>query len=50
MLPQITNETYTYQDKTVTVSGVRSFKCIHCDEVILEHDEVKRIEKIVCGE
>lgn len=47
MFKQITNETYVYQGKSIKVSNVHSFKCNYCDEVILEHDEVKRIEQVI---
>ena len=47
MYKQITNETYIYHDKSIQVSNVHSFKCSHCNEIILEHDEVKRIEQVV---
>lgn len=50
MYPQITDETYTYQGKSILVSNVHSFKCCCCNEVILESSEVKRIEYIVMGE
>ncbi len=50
MYPQVTDETYIYQGKSVLVSNVRSFKCYCCNEVILESSEVKRIEQIVVGE
>lgn len=47
MYMQITDETYVCRDKSIKVSNVLSFKCSHCGEVILEHDEVKRIEQVV---
>lgn len=47
MYKQITNETYVYQGKFIKVSNVQSFKCSCCDEVILEHNEVARIEQVI---
>ena len=47
MYRQITNETYVYNGKSIKVSNVQSFKCSYCDEVILEHAEVKRIEQVI---
>ena len=50
MYPQVTDETYTYQGKSILVSDVHSFKCCCCEEALLTSDEVKRIERIVRGE
>ena len=47
MYKQITNETYVYKNKSIEVSDVHSFKCSICSEVILELNEVARIERVI---
>jgi YgiT-type zinc finger domain-containing protein len=47
MHPKIESSTYRFNDVDVTVNDIRIFRCVSCNEGVLESDEAKRIEKII---